>query len=275
MAESQLFRALSVLFFLGGEIWGSLKDPCGSPLDRAAQERWLFSAHSFLWGEELEESERGHNKMCVPNQLNIISALLYGRPKWLRGSLNGLYRGSADTVVTDRRLLSACRSSLLHPKQRMERNFSPAEIFSKILLTVLLSTCAAFLEPFDLLYENAVHAFYNSEYDGVVRDMEGALSSYKEVRRTKVRCRVRCQDQHPFDDTFSDLRFFDVVLKRAACMNACIEETLGSQSVHKVSEDVVQDFNRKIPYNYLLLAYQKVRGKGSASQTQESGSSHC
>ncbi len=144
----------------------------------------------------------------------------------------------------------------------MDGNFSPAAIWSTVLLTVVLSPSTALLKPYDLLYDNAVQAFYNSDYDNVVRFMEGALSSYTEVRRTRVRCRLRCQDQHPFDETFSDLRFTDVVLRRAACINKCIEEKLGSQSVHKVSEDVVQDFHRRIPYNYLQLAYQKVGGEG-------------
>uniref|UniRef100_A0A8C4GJK1 procollagen-proline 3-dioxygenase n=1 Tax=Dicentrarchus labrax TaxID=13489 RepID=A0A8C4GJK1_DICLA len=121
------------------------------------------------------------------------------------------------------------------------------------------------LEPYDLLYDNAVQAFYNNDYSDVVRFMEGALSSYTEVRRTRVRCRLGCQDQHPFDASFSDLVFFDVVLKRAACMNKCIEEILGSQSVHKVSEDVVQDFQRRIPYNYLQLAYQKLKQPDKAA----------
>uniref|UniRef100_A0A4W6FGU2 procollagen-proline 3-dioxygenase n=1 Tax=Lates calcarifer TaxID=8187 RepID=A0A4W6FGU2_LATCA len=134
-----------------------------------------------------------------------------------------------------------------------------------LLLTVALSSSAAFLEPYDLLYDNAVQAFYSSDYENVVRYMEGALSSCREVRRTKVRCRLRCQDQHPFDDTFSDLRFFDVVLRRAGCMNKCIEEKLGTQSVHKVSEDVVQDFNRRIPYNYLQLAYKKLKQPDKAA----------
>ncbi|KAK1897093.1 Prolyl 3-hydroxylase 2 [Dissostichus eleginoides] len=140
----------------------------------------------------------------------------------------------------------------------MDGNCSPAAIFSVVLLTVALSPSTAFLEPYDLLYDNAVQAFYNNDYPNVVRYMEGALSSYREVRQTKVRCRLRCQDQHPFDATFSELRFPDVVLRRAACMNTCIEEILGSQSLHKVSEDVVQDFHRRIPYNYLQLAYKKI-----------------
>lgn len=133
---------------------------------------------------------------------------------------------------------------------------------SALLLSVALSSSAALLEPYDLLYDHAVQAFYSSDYADVVRYMEGALSSYAEVRRTKVRCRLRCQDQHPFDETFSELRFFDVVLRRAACVNRCVEEKLGTQSVHRVSEDVAQDFHRRIPYNYLQQAYQKVREGG-------------
>ncbi|XP_071764660.2 prolyl 3-hydroxylase 2 isoform X1 [Centroberyx gerrardi] len=147
----------------------------------------------------------------------------------------------------------------------MDGNFSQAGVLSVVLLTVLLSSSTAFLEPYDLLYDNAVQAFYKSDYTSVVRFMEGALSSYAEVRRTKVRCRLRCQDQHPFDAAFSDLRFFDVVLRRSACMNKCIEEKIGTQSMHKVSEDVVQDFHRRIPYNYLQLAYQKLKQPDKAA----------
>ncbi|TMS19919.1 Prolyl 3-hydroxylase 2 [Larimichthys crocea] len=147
----------------------------------------------------------------------------------------------------------------------MDGNFSPAAILSIVLLAVVLSSSTASLEPFDLLYDDAVQAFSDSDYHSVVRYMEGALHSYTEVRRTKVRCRLMCQDQHPFDETFSDLRFPDVVLHRAACMNKCIEEKLGTQSMHKVNEDVVQDFHRRIPYNYLQLAYQKLKQPDKAA----------
>lgn len=147
----------------------------------------------------------------------------------------------------------------------MEGPSSPARLLSKVLLTALLTTCVAFLEPFDLLYESAVQAFYDSDYDRVVLLMEAALHSHREVRSTRVRCRLGCQDQHRLGHVFSEAPFFDAVIRRAACMDACVEEKLGSQSVHKVSEDVVQDFNRRIPYNYLQLAYQKVRmGRGGS-----------
>ncbi|XP_061832154.2 prolyl 3-hydroxylase 2 [Nerophis lumbriciformis] len=138
-------------------------------------------------------------------------------------------------------------------------------VLSALLLAVFPPSSPAALEPSDLLYESAVRAFYGGDYGGVVRFMEAALGSHAEVRRAKVRCRLRCQDQHRFRDDFTELGFFDVVLRRAACMDACVEEAVGVQSVHRVSEDVVQDFNRRIPYNYLQLAYLKLKQPDKAA----------
>ncbi|XP_029004670.1 prolyl 3-hydroxylase 2 [Betta splendens] len=144
------------------------------------------------------------------------------------------------------------------------RAAAAAAAWSALLLCVALPA-AARLQPYDVLYGDAVQAFYGGDHRSVVRLMEGALGSRRELRRTKARCRLRCQDRHPFDDAFSDLRFFDVVLRRAACVNACVEGKLGAQSAHRVSEDVVQDFNRRIPYNFLQLAYQKLKQPDKAA----------
>lgn len=133
--------------------------------------------------------------------------------------------------------------------------------FSSTLLVIFLSVLLASvaLDPYDLLYDNAIDAFHEGDYAAVVHHMEGALSSFTELRQTKIRCRLKCQDQHRFfGDPFSDLKFFDVILRRAACLNECMEKKVGPQSMHKVSEDVIQDFNRRIPYNYLQMAYLKV-----------------
>lgn len=133
--------------------------------------------------------------------------------------------------------------------------------FSSTLLVIFLSVLLASvaLDPYDLLYDNAIDAFHRGDYAAVVHYMEGALSSFTELRQTKIRCRLKCQDQHRFSaDPFTDLKFFDVILRRASCLNECMEKKLGPQSMHKVSEDVIQDFNRRIPYNYLQMAYLKV-----------------
>lgn len=138
----------------------------------------------------------------------------------------------------------------------MDVNSKLRGVLTCILQALLLSS--ATLQPFDLLYNNAVEAFYKGDYGDVVRHMESALSSFSEVRETRISCRLRCRDHHRFGDFQIEEAFFQVILHRANCMNECIERKLGAQSVHKVSDDVIQDFNRRIPYNYLQLAYRKV-----------------
>uniref|UniRef100_A0A8C2FYY7 procollagen-proline 3-dioxygenase n=1 Tax=Cyprinus carpio TaxID=7962 RepID=A0A8C2FYY7_CYPCA len=136
------------------------------------------------------------------------------------------------------------------------------DVYSKIygLLTFILQSIllsSTTLEPFDLLYDNGMEAFHKGDYDNVVRYMEGALESFSEVRQTRIRCRLKCGDQHRFDGFLTD-KIYEVILYRAHCINQCTEGEIGAQSMHKVSEDVIQDFNRRIPYNYLQLAYRKL-----------------
>uniref|UniRef100_A0A4W4FM33 procollagen-proline 3-dioxygenase n=1 Tax=Electrophorus electricus TaxID=8005 RepID=A0A4W4FM33_ELEEL len=130
-------------------------------------------------------------------------------------------------------------------------------VLTIIIHTVLLSS--ATLEPYDLLYHNGIEAFSRGDYTNVVRYMEKALRSFSEVHETKIRCRLKCKDQHSLDRFLTDLQLFDVILRRAACLNDCTERKIGPQSMHKVTEEVTQDFNRRVPYNYLQLAYQKLK----------------
>lgn len=147
----------------------------------------------------------------------------------------------------------------------MDDNFARGGLLLIVLRVVLLSSSFASLEPYDFLYNNGVEAFYRGDYNNVVRYMEGALSSYAEVRQTKVLCWLMCQERHPFDTYSLDLLFFDVVLQRTSCLNKCIGVKIGTQSMHRVSEDVIQDFHRRIPYNYLQLAYQKLKQMDQAA----------
>ncbi|TTK63270.1 Prolyl 3-hydroxylase 2 [Bagarius yarrelli] len=125
------------------------------------------------------------------------------------------------------------------------------------LTLILITLSAATLEPYDLLYDSGVEALQRGDY--VVRFMEKALETSAELRQTKIRCGIKCGDEHELDATAAatELQLFDVILRRAACLNLCIESKLGPHSVHKVSADVQHDFHRRIPYNYLQLAYLK------------------
>lgn len=129
------------------------------------------------------------------------------------------------------------------------------------LTLILLFSSAATLEPYDLLYDSGVEAFQRGDYANAVRNIEKALDNVAQLRQRKIRCGLECRDEHTLDTkaTETELQLFDVVLRRAACLNHCAERNLGSPSMHKVSADVNQDFHRRIPYNYLQLAYLKVK----------------
>ncbi|CAH2247964.1 prolyl 3-hydroxylase 2 [Pelobates cultripes] len=128
------------------------------------------------------------------------------------------------------------------------------------LLLSLLQPCTQSLKPYDLLYDNGIEAYYKNEYQKVVDYMEGSLHSYHQLRLTKIRCRLGCKERYPMElkPRFWGLSFFNVMLSRAACVTKCEEGSLGTLSVHRVSEDIKSEFYRRIPYNFLQRAYFKL-----------------
>lgn len=128
------------------------------------------------------------------------------------------------------------------------------------------------LEPYDLLFDSAVEAYYRQDWPSVILNMERALRNKGLVRKVKAQCRVSCANltafhQHgdpgeltplPGAGPVQDLGFFQRVLKRAECVTRCEAEKLGPPSMHKVSEEVKLEFKKRTPYNYLQVAYFKV-----------------
>nr|XP_006641935.1 PREDICTED: prolyl 3-hydroxylase 1 [Lepisosteus oculatus] len=128
------------------------------------------------------------------------------------------------------------------------------------------------LEPYDLLFDNGVEAYYKGDWKSVILNMERALLNKGALRRVKAHCRLLCANQTGFGESLpglgeipvpgngavADLGFFQNVLKRAQCVSACEEEKLGPPSLHKISEEVEIEFRKRSPYNYLQVAYFKI-----------------
>lgn len=127
------------------------------------------------------------------------------------------------------------------------------------------------LEPYDLLYDNAIEAYYIGDWKSVILNMERALRNKGAFRRAKAHCCLLCANQTGFGEPLpglgmalpgmgpvEDLGFFQKVVKRAACIHECEMEKVGPASLHKVSEEVALEFRKRSPYNYLQVAYFKV-----------------
>ncbi|XP_052329432.1 prolyl 3-hydroxylase 1-like isoform X2 [Oncorhynchus keta] len=127
------------------------------------------------------------------------------------------------------------------------------------------------LEPYDLLFDTAVEAYYKGDWMTVILNMERALRNKAAIRRVKAHCRITCANQSAFGEPLSsmvvpvpgagsveDLGFFQKIMKRADCVNTCESEKIGPPTIHKVTEDVDLEFKKRTPYNYLQVAYFKI-----------------
>lgn len=142
-------------------------------------------------------------------------------------------------------------------------------LLALLLLLLAQALRSELLQPYDLLYEQGVDAYYSGDFQRVVQYMEQALSSHAQLRATRLRCRRGCSQEHPFSEEphqLWDLSFFRSVLGRAACVQRCEEATLGPVSRHRVSEEVKHEFYRRIPYNFLQSAYYKLNQPDKAAE---------
>ncbi|XP_056220919.1 prolyl 3-hydroxylase 1 [Seriola aureovittata] len=127
------------------------------------------------------------------------------------------------------------------------------------------------LEPYDILFDTAVEAYYRGDWLSVILNMERALRNKATVRNVKAQCRLSCANQSAFGDPLAglgvpipgagsveDLGFFQKILKRADCVNSCETQKLGPPNLHLVSEEIELEFKKRTPYNYLQVAYFKI-----------------
>ncbi|XP_056130404.1 prolyl 3-hydroxylase 1 [Lampris incognitus] len=129
----------------------------------------------------------------------------------------------------------------------------------------------ATLEPYDLLFDSAVEAYYKADWISVILNMEKAIRNKAAVRKVKTECRITCANRTAFSEPLygygppipgagavEDLGFFQQILKRADCVKSCENEKLGPSTLHKVGEEVELEFTKRTPYNYLQVAYFKI-----------------
>ncbi|XP_073512915.1 prolyl 3-hydroxylase 1 [Phyllobates terribilis] len=134
-----------------------------------------------------------------------------------------------------------------------------------LLLLVGAPLLAARLEPYDLLYDNGVQAYYREDWPSVILSMEKALRNRELLRRNRITCRMQCANtsdystQSPGWGPVQDLSFFQRVLERADCVRRCERHNMGASSTYYVaSEELELEFRKRSPYNYLQVAYFKI-----------------
>ncbi|KAG8568838.1 hypothetical protein GDO81_014169 [Engystomops pustulosus] len=152
------------------------------------------------------------------------------------------------------------------PNSYSQAVMAPSLLLSGGLFLLLgAGLLAASLEPYDLLYNNGVQAYYREDWPSVILSMEKALRNRELLRRNRIACRMQCagvsdfSSQPPGSGPVQDLSFFQEVLHRADCVKKCEEEKMGAAASYFVySEELELEFRKRSPYNYLQVAYFKI-----------------
>ncbi|XP_033899139.3 prolyl 3-hydroxylase 1 [Acipenser ruthenus] len=124
---------------------------------------------------------------------------------------------------------------------------------------------AGLLPPYDGLYLAGVRAYFAEEWEKAVEYLERSLQTRAALDRVKRSCLAGCaldgfgSEAAAGGDSLSDLKFFWTVLRRAECLLFCERNQLEPTARSAVSEDVLADFESRNPYNYLQVAYYKLK----------------
>lgn len=126
-------------------------------------------------------------------------------------------------------------------------------------------------EPPDALFAAGAEAYARGDWPGVVLHMERALRARAALRSRLLRCRLSCANataglaeeqprlQPEPEPPLRDLLFFRGLLRRAACLRRCGP---AAPSRYRLGEELEREFRKRSPYNYLQVAYFKVRPRG-------------
>lgn len=115
---------------------------------------------------------------------------------------------------------------------------------------------------YEILYKAGVDAYLENRWDDCVGLIEKSLEDYIYFRTVTIQCRRRCKENStessfksvPGDSAIWHLQTF--ITDKALCLMKC--QNLYFPNRPKVSKETEEDFEKKVPYNYLQLCYFKV-----------------
>lgn len=135
------------------------------------------------------------------------------------------------------------------------------------LLVVLLSqsliaaTSADPSQSYDILYNQAVEAYLDENWDVCVAKMNEAIEDWHFYQDAVVGCRLKCQrdsaEQLLTSPQLEDMKLWERNIKQTLCILKCKKGILKNRA-EIVAKNVVQDFENFKPYDYLQLCYFKV-----------------
>ncbi|XP_029178230.1 prolyl 3-hydroxylase 1-like [Nylanderia fulva] len=124
------------------------------------------------------------------------------------------------------------------------------------------------------IYENAVQAYLEEDWDGCITRFNDALHTYKMYKRTVTICRRKCRAEATgsspiFAEDIEDLHFYERKVKETLCLMKCNQdyrEITGAGALKRLPRAKEMKFVNFTIYEYLHICYfQKGRHQDAAN----------
>ena len=142
-------------------------------------------------------------------------------------------------------------------------------LFLISLMHLSLAVCGVEEEEeqnFGQLYSAAQKAYLDNDWTNCVKYMKLAVKGHRAHRDIVIECRRECRKASYFSEDKAifvgdpELEFFEGITKEALCLMDCKRRrTAGKLSRgDEIASGVIDDFEKKKPYDYLQLCYYQV-----------------
>lgn len=123
------------------------------------------------------------------------------------------------------------------------------------------ATSADPTKSYDILYNEAIEAYLDENWDQCVARMNEAIEDFHFYKDAVVGCRIECMRARSEKDLISpqleDMKLWERMIKQTLCILKCKKRILRDRA-EIVDKTVMESFDILKPYDYLQLCYFKV-----------------
>lgn len=107
---------------------------------------------------------------------------------------------------------------------------------------------------FDKFYEDGVTAYTSNDWGAAIRNIEKSLEGYNGYVAGLSSCSIKCSSSLTVGAVHES--YLHTIVSKGMCVKNCLTERFGDfKAVLRISSEVLSDFEKYMPYQYLQFAY--------------------
>lgn len=138
-------------------------------------------------------------------------------------------------------------------------------VYLLLMLTLFNASLSVKKRNYFEVYKQGTDAYLENGWSDCIAYISSSVDFYFEMQASAAMCRKSCRPKSPekltfeFSDETDNIAFYDQLVKEALCVAKCKYDKMSAYPEPKeVPTDVEEEFEKRLPYDYLQLCYYKV-----------------